>query len=176
MRLNNKGQGQVLLIVLVVGIVFGGFSGNILSKLNPFKAKPGIMQKEQGNKEEYFRDKIKGIEYRSKETHKYQNRENSGNATVGQKVGNFIDSSIQFIIFFIIGGLALLYFTGFNIFKRFRNLLKDLKAHKRALKQTVKAVDIAKPKLNGEDRVLKEELAKAQDEATKILINKMKNE
>lgn len=175
MKLNNKGQGQLLIMVLVVGILFGGVGRGFLSKINPFKAKTVAVQKDQGVKEEYFKDKIKGIEYRYKETHKSQNTQPATSGTLGQRIGNFIDSSIRLIIGFIIFGIILLFLTGINIFKYVKRILIELNAHRRALKQTIKAVDSAKPKLNGEDKTLKAELAKFQDEETKILINKIKN-
>lgn len=186
MRINNKGQTQLLMIVLVGGLLFGAFGGLKLGKLNPFKSsKATVTLKDEGNKEEYFKDKIKGIEYKSKETYKTQNKQASGAtaSTIGSRIGNLIDSSIQLIMFVLIGGVVLFVFTGINIFKyikRAGSLAKDaaLEAnrYRKALKQTVKAIDKASPKMNGEDKVLKELLDRKQDEDTKTIINEMKNE
>ena len=185
MKLNNKGQVPYFLIgALVFGIMFGGLGFSKLSKLNPFKAKAGIVQKDEGRSSEYFKDRIKGLEYRSETSHKSQNTDNAANSgTIGSTVGNFIDSSIQLIVFVIIGGVLLLLFTGINIFKyikRAGTIAKDAAVeankYRKALKQTVKAIDVASPKMNGEDKVLKEQLSRKQDEDTEVIIRRMKNE
>jgi len=178
MKLNNKGQGQLFMIILVVGLLFGGLGGLKLGNINPFKSKAGVAtQKDEGNKSEYYRDKVKGIEYRSEERYKIQNKASiAGSNTIGAKIGNFIDKSIQLILFVIIGGIILFFVTGINIFKRFAEIAAEAKRYRKALKQTIKAVDVASPKMNGEDKVLKALLAMKQDEDTKNLINEMKNE
>ena len=159
MRLNNKGQGQFMMILLVVGLLFGGLGGLKLASLNPFKAKAGITQKDEGQKSEFYRDKIKGIEFRSEERYKMQNKGAVTGNSIGSKIGSFIDSSIQMIIYVVIIGFLLLFFTGINIFKRFKKIANDAIRYRKALKQTVKAIDVAGPKMNGEDKVLREWLA-----------------
>jgi len=179
MKMNKRGQSELLIIVLVAGVLFGGLGGLKVAKLNPFSRTKaaGSIQKDEGRKSEYYRDKIKGVEYRNEETYKNQNNTNlAGSDTIGSKIGRFIDSSIRLIIFVLIGGLILFFVTGINIFKRFKQIGKEIYQYKKALKQTVKAVDVAKPKMNGEAKILKDLLAMKQDEDTKNLIAKLKNE
>ncbi len=186
MRLkNNKGQVPYLLIGAVVfGILFGGMGFSALKKFNPFKAKAGIVQKDEGSSSEYFEDKIKGLKYRSESKHKSQNSNHAAvKNTIGGTIGNFIDGSLQLIKFVLIIGVLLLAFTGINIFKYIKRVglvakdaVLDANRYRKALKQTVKAIDVASPKMNGEDKVLKEQLSRKQDEDTEVLIKEMKNE
>ena len=176
MRLNNKGQGQLMMILLVVGLIFGGLGGLKLASLNPFKAKAGIVQKDEGHKTESYRDKIKGIEWRSEERYKMQNKGTTpSGGSIGSAIGNFIDKSIQLIIFVTIAGVILFFVTGINIFKRFKQIAQDANRYRKALKQTIKAVDVASPNMNAEDKILKAMLAMKQDEDTKKLISEIKN-
>jgi len=179
MKINNKGQAMnMLLIVGVIGLLFGTFGGAKLSKFGLFKGKPSITQKSEENREEYFKDKAKQIEYRYKHKSTSQNKQvvQGAPSTIGGRIGSFIDSSIQLIVMVIIGGFILMYFTGINIFKKIKDATLKANRYRKALKQTVKGVQVASPKLNGEDKMLKIELSKAQDEDTKRLINDMKNE
>lgn len=176
MRLNNKGQGQLMMILLIVGLVFGGLGGLKLASLNPFKTKTGIVQKDEGYKTESYRDKTKGIEWRSEERYKMQNKGAVAGNSIGSKIGSFIDSSIQMIIYIVIIGLALLFFTGINIFKKFKEIASNANRYRKALKQTVKAIDVAGPKMSGKIKVLKEWLSRKQDESTENLIRELKNE
>lgn len=175
-KLNNKGQGQMLLILLAVGVLVGGVGGMKIGNIFSPKARVAV-QKDEGQKSEHYRDKIKGIEFRSEERYKMQNKgAANASATIGGKIGTFIDSSIQMIIYVVIIGVALLFFTGINIFKRFKELAQDSLKYRKALKQTVKAIDVAGPKMNGEAKTLREWLARKQDEATENIIREMKNE
>ena len=76
----------------------------------------------------------------------------------------------------MVGGIILFFVTGINIFKRFKQIAKEALRYRKALKQTVKAVDIASPKMNGEAQKLKDTLAMKHDDDTKNLINELKNE
>jgi hypothetical protein len=180
MRFNNKrGQATTYLLAgaVIFGMLFGGMGMSKLGKLNPFKAKAGIVQKEEGNTSEFYRDKIKGIEYRSETRHKAQNSQNTAvSNTIGSRIGNFIDSSIQLIMFILIGGTILLLLTGINIFKYIKKVTVNANRYRKALKQTVKAVDKAKVKLNGSYQFLSEELRDKHDDDTENLIREMKNE
>lgn len=173
--MNNKGQTNILIAVMVLGILFGGFTGAKISSLNPFKGSPKAVEKSEGHKEEYFRDKIKGIEYGSKETYKNQNPKSTGSETIGQRIGNVIDSSLRIIIAFGLFALAVLFLTGINLFKYVKNLVKNLNETRKALRQTVSGVQEAKGKMNGEKEILRQALKDKQDEDTKVLIQKLKN-
>jgi hypothetical protein len=178
---NNKGQGQMLIILLVGAFLFGGIGGAKISGLNPFKgnkAQKQSVQKAEESKEEYFKDKIKGIEYRAKESSKSQNKEAVGvaNATIGQRVGDIIDSSLRLIITFIVVGFLILFFTGFNIFKKVRALAKKANTYRKGLKQTVKAIAKAKGTMNGEYSKLAVELKDTHDDETEGIVKEMKNE
>lgn len=160
-----------LVILLVVGSLLGLFGGNALSKLNPFKAGKVLVVKQESQREEYFKDKIKGIEYKISE-------KNKGQTPVRQKktIGSFIDNSFQTLIklglILLIGSLVL----GVNLFKYVRKL-KDLSVKSiKALKQVVVGVNNAKPKMNGEGKTLTGELSKSMDEDSKKLVNEIKNE
>ena len=163
-------MGNQMIMLLVVGGLLGLFGGNAISKLNPFKARRVVVVKQEMQREEYFKDKVKGIEYRITERSK-------GQTPVKQKktIGSFIDNSFQAIIkltiVMFIGSLLL----GVNLFKYIRRLKTLTLNAMKGLKQTVKAIEIAKPKLNGEEKVLKEQLARNQDEDTKLLIDKIKH-
>lgn len=177
MKLNNKGQGQIMIILLVVGLLFGGLGGLRLAKIFSPRRKAAIVQKDEGHKSISFKDKIKGIEWRSEERYKMQNKATGAESgTIGARIGNFIDKSIQIIIFVVIGGIILFFVTGINIFKRFAELAKEAKKYRKALKQTVKAIDVASTKMGGEDNVLKAALSDKQDEDSEILIKQIKNE
>ena len=176
--MNKKGQmNTVFIAVLVMGLLFGGFTGAKLSSLNPFKSSK-IVERSEGQKQEYFKDTIKGYEYRYEEKYKNQAPSPSG-GTVGQKVGNWvaklIDTSLTLIIIFIILGFALLYFTGINIFKKFINLNNKVKTFKKSVVQTVAGIEVAKSKMNGEKEILKAGLDAKQDNDVKTLIDKIKN-
>lgn len=177
MILNNKGQGQMMMMLMVAMLLFGGLGGLKIGKLFGGGRKAVAVQKDEGNKSVTFRDKIKGIEYRSEERYKMQNKgaANSG-GTIGSSIGAFIDKSIQIIIYTVIIGFALLFFTGINIFKRFKKIASDAMRYRKALKQTVKAIDIAGPKMNGEEKTLREWLSRKQDDESENLIREMKNE
>lgn len=165
---------QFLIGLMVFSLLFGAFGGAKLANLNPFSSKNKVaIQKSETQREEYFKDKIKGIEYRVSE--KEQNRTPVvSNLTLGQKVGSFIDNSFQVIIAMVIFSVVVFYFTGINLFRVFRKLIKKVSNYRKALKQTVTGVEKAKIKLNGEKEVLKNELAKEQDSASKVLIDKIK--
>jgi hypothetical protein len=187
MRFNNKkGQATLYLIAgaAIFGMLFGGMGITKLGKLNPFKAKAGIVQKDEGRTSEFFRDKIKGIEYRSETQHKSQNTQNAAvSNTIGSKIGRFIDSSIQLIMFVLIAGTILLFLTGINIFKGFRRLGKaaqeaavEANRYRKGLKQTVKAIKESKEKLNGEYEILAGSLRDTHDDETEAIVKQMKNE
>lgn len=182
---NNKGQVPYLLIgALVFGILFGGLGFSKLGKLNPFKSKAAIVQKDEGRSSEYFKDKIKGIEYRSETTHKSQNTNNAAvSNTIGGTIGNFIDSSLALIKFVLIVGVLLLLFTGINIFKYIKragaiakDALSEANRYRKGFKQTVKAIQAAKPKMNGEFDILIDKLRDAHDDETEKIVKEMKNE
>lgn len=167
-------MGNSLMIgVLVFGLLFGAFGGAKISNLNPFKSS-GVTQKSEGSKEEYFNDKIKGIEYRLKEQTKNQQPSNAGNS-IGMRIGRFIDNSIQLIIGFIIFGFVLLFFTGINVFRWVKNILTQLNAHRKALKQVVTGVQVAKQTMNGDKEKLQIALATEMDSDAKKLISDIKH-
>ena len=161
------------LILLVVGALLGMFGGNAISKLNPFKVSRTQVVKQESSKEEYFRDKVKGFEYRMREKNKGQTPTNA-RTSIGSSIGQFIDNSFKLVIGFFVVGLVVLFLTGINIFKWTKNILVQLNSTRKALKQTVKGIEKAKPKLNGNDNILKNELAKGMDEESKLLIDEIK--
>lgn len=164
----------LLIGALVFGLFFGFSGKNIISNLNPFKSSAQV-QKSENEKEEYFRDQIKGIEYRVKEKSKNQTPSNTGNS-IGMRIGRFIDSSIQLVIGFFVVGLVILFLTGFNLFKFVSNKLKQLNNYRKTLKQTVQAIENAKPKMNGSEEILKTELSKSMDTESKRLIDDLKRD
>jgi len=176
--------GNLMLYGLIAMFIFGGIGGLKIGKLNPFKGKPAIVQKTQQTKEEYFKDKIKGIEWKSKESSKGQNSQNNAApATIGSRIDALINSSLYLILWFFIIGLGILWLTGFNIFKRFKDLIfklnesrKEATASRKALKQTVKGIQAAKPRMNGDFEVLLDKLRDAHDDETEGIVKKMKNE
>ena len=177
MKLNNKGQGQMMMYLMIVMFLFGGLGGLKIGKLFGGGRKAVAVQKDEGHMVEYYKDKIKGTEFRREESYKMQNK-GAANAsgTIGSSIGAFIDKSITVIIYTVIIGFVLLFFTGINIFKRFKKIASDVMKYRKALKQTIKGVDVASLQMNGEDKILKATLAMKQDEDTKNIINEMKNE
>lgn len=181
--MNKRGQTgtELLVVVLFIGLAFGGLGGAKLSNLNPFKKSANVATtKAEGTKEEYFKDKVKGIEYTLKETHETQNKDVSGASgvyppTIGGFVGNFIDKSIRFLIFAIIVLAILSWITGKNLFKKVRNAIEEAKKWKKVAVQTVKGVETAKTKMNGEKEILKVSLKDTQDEDVKEAVRKIKN-
>lgn len=160
---------KVLIGTLVFGLLFGGLAGSKLSNLNPFSSKNKVaVETSDYQKRETFRDKVKGIEHtyeeRSKNKIPHVQKE-----TIGQKVGRIIDNFIGLLIISFIFGILIFVFTGINIF----NYIKKLTT---ALRQTVKGIDKAKTKLNGQEKVLKDELSKSQDAETKKIVGNMKND
>lgn len=166
-------MGNQMIILLVIGGLLGLFGGNAISKLNPFKAGRVAVVKQESQREEYFRDKVKNIEYRMTERSKNQAPSNAG-TSIGSRVGRFVDNSLKLIIGFFILGIILLFLTGINIFKFTKNIIIKLNSTRKALKQTVQGIEKAKPKLNGNENILKTELAKGMDEESKLLIDEIK--
>ncbi len=161
-------MGQQLMIFMVISMLVGGFGGNALSKLNPFKAGKVAVAKQESQKEEYFKDKAKGIEYRLTERSKGQ--------TPVIKKQSFVDKWLGALV--KIGAILLIgsLFLGVNLFKYIRRL-KDLsfKATK-TLTQVIVGTQKAKPKMNGEEKILSGELASALDEDSKKLVREIKSE
>lgn len=158
-------MGNQFIILLVVGSLLGMFGGNAISKLNPFKGggKTQIV-KNEFQREEYFNDKIKKIEYRIKE----KNTERTPvKRTLASKAGNFVENFFGGLIKFAIVGVILFFLTGINIFKIFLRLRKTLR-------QVVKGIEKAKPLLNGEQAKLKEKLSRAMDDESKLLVDEIK--
>ena len=62
MKLNNKGQGQMMMYLMIVMFLFGGLGGLKIGKLFGGGRKAVAIQKDEGQKSELFKDKIKGIE------------------------------------------------------------------------------------------------------------------
>ncbi len=164
-------MGNQFLILLVVGALLGFGGRGVLSSLNPFKANKVAVVKQESQTEEYFRDKIKGIEYRMTSKNKAQTPVKQ---TLGQSIGSFIDKSIKVIIAFFILGVLLFFFTGINIFKHVRRLKGLLVRKDKALRQTISGIQEAKIKMNGEGKILVEKLRDKQDEDTKLLIKEIK--
>lgn len=167
-------MNNILIGVLVLGLLFGGFAGTKISNLNPFKSSK-VVEKSEGYKEEIYNDRIKGIEYRLEEKFKNQKPSNSSES-IGSRIGRFIDNSFKLIIGFIIFGVVLLFLTGFNIFKWIKKLIEKLKLTQRALKQTSEGVQKAKQFMNGEKKTLLDALEKSQDEDVKKFLRQFKDE
>lgn len=164
-------MGNQFLILLVVGALLGFGGRGVLSNLNPFKASKVAVVKQESHREEYFRDKVKGIEYRMTERNKGSTPVKQ---TLGQSIGNFVDKSIKAIITFFVLGVMLFLFTGINIFKHVRRLKGLLVRKTKALRQTISGIQEAKIKMKGEKEILLETLKDKQDEDTKLLIKEIK--
>ena len=162
-------MGQQLLIFMVISMLVGGLGGNALSKLNPFnKSNKVAIAKQESHKEEYFKDKAKGIEWKMSERTK-------GQTPVIQKK-SFIDKWLGALIkigaILLIGSVIL----GTNLFKYVRRL-KDLSFRAtKTLTQVIVGTQKAKPKMNGEEKILASELASALDEDSKKLIREIKSD
>ncbi len=158
--------GNAFIIMLVIGALLGFGGRGVLSNMNPFKAGKVAIVKQESQREEYYRDKVKGIEYKMTERAK-------GSApakqTLGQSIGSFVDKSIKAIISFTIilfvGSLVL----GVNLFGYVKRLRKTLT-------QLIVGTQRAKPKMNGEEKTLSTELASAMDEESKKLVRDIKSE
>lgn len=155
-------MGNQFIIMLVVGSLLGLFGGNAINKLNPFKAGKVAVVKNESHREEYFRDKVKGIEYRVNEKNKDQA---PAKQTIGQSIGSFIDKSIKLIIL----GFVVSLFFGVNIFGYVLRLRKTVR-------QLVVGTANAKKELNGEGKILTTNLAKVMDSDAKKMVNEIKNE
>lgn len=157
-------MGNQMIMLLVVGSLLGLFGGNAISNLNPFKAGRVAVAKQEMQREEYFKDKIKGVEYKITERSKGQIPQKQ---TLGNSVGSFVDKSIKAIIsFFLISVVASLVF-GINLFKYVGRLRKTVK-------QMVQGIEKAKPKLNGTENILKIELSQKMDEESKSVVDEIK--
>lgn len=166
-------MNNLLIGVLVFGLLFGGFAGSKVSKIFPSFNNSRVVEKSQSDREEYFRDKVKGIEYRYTEKTKNQS---PAKQTLGQKVGSIIDNFFQLIIGIFIFLLVGSFILGINLFKFVTGLIRKTRELGKALKQTVHGVEKAKIKMNGEKEILKEALKDKQDASTKKLISEIKNE
>ena len=167
-------MSNFLIGALVIGVLLGGFGGSAISKLNPFKDTGKVsVVKQETQREEYFKDQIKGIEYRIKEKGQSQAPVKQ---TLGGKIGSVIDNSFRMVISFLLITLAVFFFTGINIVKVILDLRRKVTAYRKTLTQTVVGVQNAKTKLNGSKDVLKNELAIAMDSDSKKLIDEVKHE
>lgn len=129
---------QFLMAVVVMSMLGGGLLGSKLTSLNPFSSRNKVaIAKSESSKEEYFRDKVKGIEYRAKESYKNRTPVVS-KRTVGERIGNFIDKSFQLLIFLAIGGFALFLLTGINILKVIKRLKNALTSTTKTLTQVIR--------------------------------------
>ena len=164
-------MGNQFLILLVVGALLGFGGRGVLSNLNPFKAGKVAVVKQESQKEEYYKDKIKGIEYKMTERAK-------GSAptkqTLGQSIGSFVDKSIKGIISFTIilflGSIVL----GVNLFGYVRKLKNLVFSRTKALRQTVAGIQEVKGKMNGEEEKLRASLKDKHDEETELLVKQIK--
>ncbi len=163
--------GNSFIILLVIGMLMGGVGMKGLSSLNPFKAGKVAVVKQESQKEEYFKDKVKGIEYRMTSKNKAQA---PAKKTFGQSIGSFIDKSLKLIVLGVIASVLF----GTNLFVYFFRYIKKLKntliRKDKALRQTIVGVQEAKIKMNGEEKILIESLKDKQDEDTKLLIKEIK--
>jgi len=141
-------MGNQMIILLVVGSLLGLFGGSAISKLNPFKAGKVAIVKQESQKEEYFRDKVKGIEWKMTERAK-------GSApakqSFGQSIGSFVDKSIKAII-----SLTIILFVGSIVLGV--NLFGYVKRLRKTLTQLIVGTQKAKTKMNGEEKTLSNEL------------------
>jgi len=157
----------VLVTVLILGLMVGTSGGNFISKLNPFSGSRTHVEKSETQREEYFRDKVKGIEYRVEERTKNRTP-SSSSASIGSKVGSFIDSSLNFIIGFFIVGVILFLFFGVNIFRYVKRIGKTLK-------QVIIGIQKSKEKMNGEKEILRQSLSSELDADSKKVISDIKH-
>ncbi len=164
-------MGNQFLIMLVIGSVLGMFGSSAISKLNPFKSSKVTVAKQEMQKEEYFKDKVKGIEYKMTEKSKGQT---PVKASLGQSIGSFVDKSIKAIISFalilFVGSLVL----GVNLFGYVRKLKKLVFSRTKALRQTVAGIQEVKGKMNGEEEKLRASLKDKHDEETELLVKQIK--
>jgi len=161
---------QFLIAIVVMSLLGGGLLGSKISSLNPFSSKNKVaVAKSESTKEEYFRDKIKGVEYRAKESYKNKTPVVT-KRTLGQILGNFIDKSLRLLIFLSIAGIALFWFTGINII----NVFKRLKRTTKALTQVIRGTQEAKKKMNGEQEKLRSALKEELDEDSKKIVKDIK--
>lgn len=163
--------GNMFLIMIVIGALLGFGGRGVLSNLNPFKAGKVAVVKQESQKEEYFRDKVKGIEYRMTSKNKAQA---PAKKTFGQGIGEFIDKSMKLIVFGIIAS----FLFGTNLFVHFFKYVKKLKntlmRKDKALRQTITGIQESKIIMNGEKEILLGKLSDKQDEDTKLLIKEIK--
>ena len=155
-----------IIILMLVGALVGFWGKGAVSSLNPFKSSTAKVQvvKNESQKEEYFRDKVKGIEYRMS---KKGQEQTPVKKTLGSSVGSFIDNFWSSIVKIGILFGVIFFMTGINLFKYILRLRKTLT-------QLVKGIDKAKPRLNGEQKALKEELSSAMDEDSKRVVDDLK--
>jgi len=162
-------MGNQLMIGMLVFAMLSGTVGGIgLSKMFRGNKSANVAKSEQ-NREEYFRDKVKGIEYKMKEGYKNQTPVKT---TLGQKLGNLVDN---FIGLFVVGAIFVFFLMPGVFWGVVNRLRHSLKVHRNALKQTIDGIEKAKPKLNGEEEKLKEALRDKQDTATKKIVADLKN-
>lgn len=159
-------MGNQMIMLLVVGSLLGLFGGNAISNLNPFKAGRVAVTKQEAQKEEYFKDRVKGIEYKMIERSKGQT---PAKQTLGSSIGSFVDKSIKAIISF-----ALILFLGSLLFGV--NLFSYVRKLRKTLTQLIVGTQNAKTKMNGEEKTLSNELASSMDEASKKLVRDIKSE
>ena len=162
-------MGQQLLIFMVISMLVGGLGGNALSKMNPFnKSNKVAIAKQESHKEEYFKDKTKGYEWKIKESSKGQTPVIKKESFLTKWLGTLV--KIGAIL--LIGSL----FLGVNLFKYVRRL-KDLSFRAtKTLTQVIVGTQKAKPKMNGEEKILSKELGIALDEDSKKLVREIKSD
>ncbi len=160
-----------MVILLVIGSVLGLFGGNVISKLNPFKTGKVAVAKQEMQKEEYFKDKIKGVEYRITERSK-------GQTPVKQKrtIGSIIDNSFQALIKIGLIMLIASLFLGVNLFKYVRRLKNLSVSSMKALTQVVVGTQKAKASMNGEKEKLRASLRDELDQDSKKIVREIKDE
>ncbi len=161
-------MGNQMIMLLVVGGLLGLFGGNAVSKLNPFKAGKVAIAKHELQKEEYFKDKVKGVEYRITERSK-------GKTPVIEKK-SFIDKSFTALVKIGVIFFLLSIFLGVNVIKYIRKLKTLSVSSTKALTQMIVGTQKAKPKMNGQEKILSTELATALDEDSKKLVREIKSE
>ena len=165
------GGGNMFLIMIVIVALLGFGGRGVLSNLNPFKAGKVAVVKQESQKEEYFRDKVKGIEYRMTSKNKAQAPVKK---TFGQSIGNFIDKSMKIIVIGIIASVLLSTNLFVHFFKYVKKLKNILLRKDKALRQTISGIQEAKIQMNGEKDILLGKLKDKQDEDTKLLIKEIK--
>lgn len=165
--------GNAFIIMLVIGILMGGFGMKGLSSLNPFKAGKVAITKQESHKEEYFRDKVKGIEYRMTSKNKAQA---PAKRTLSQSIGDFVATFWKMLIAIGVVSLGIFWLTGINVVKKMRELIKSRNSHRKLNHQLVVGTQNAKKKMNGEQETLSTELGNALDEDSKKLVREIKSE